>query len=301
MKKLTIVNPSDQDFWKMPESYLNMIRKEFAHWEIRELKKFELELSLLKDAHAIIGLPFPANLIRGNPHLEWVHFLTAQIPLSWQKMSKKYIISNTKVSRDSVAEHALYLALKGIRKETFYHSRSWDKDNFGISKLASESTLGIIGFGNIGTKISELAQPLFKEIRFLTNRKDSPAHATLYSYDDKSFFKDLDVVIIATDHNEQTESFFNDPGFYQNLNEEIIIVNISRGELFIEKDLISFLTTNPKATYLADVTSPEPYPEDGELLTLSNVYLSPHVGGRFESIWPKHEKETLDIIKERNV
>lgn len=302
MKKLTLVNPSQQNFWKMPESFVKMIHEHFSDWEIRTLENFEKDLPLLKDADAIIGLPFPASLIRANKNLKWVHFLTNQVPLSWQKLSQKYQITNSKVSGRSVAEHALHLILKGLRQEVFYHDKLWTSENYGVAKLASESSLGIIGFGAIGEMISSLTLPLFSEVRFLTSRDHSPAGTKHYAYDnDQDFFKNLDVLVICTEHNPRTQSFFHDPSFYQKLKRDIIMINVSRGELLVESELVNFLKNHPEACYLSDVATPEPYPLSGELLKLSNVYLTPHIGARFETIWNKLEAECLEVIKDKNV
>src|SRR5690554_2269002 len=227
MKKLTLVNPSQQNFWKMPESFVKMIHEHFSDWEIRTLENFEKDLPLLKDADAIIGLPFPASLIRANKNLKWVHFFTNQVPLSWQKLSQKYQITNSKVSGRSVAEHALHLILKGLRQEVFYHDKLWTSENYGVAKLASESSLCIIGFGAIGEMISSLTFPLFSEVRFLTSRDHSPAGTKHYAYDnDQDFFKNLDVLVSCTEHNPRTQSFFHDPSFYQNLKTDIIMINV---------------------------------------------------------------------------
>ncbi|HLW57420.1 MAG TPA: NAD(P)-dependent oxidoreductase, partial [Bacteriovoracaceae bacterium] len=62
-----------------------------------------------------------------------------------------------------------------------------------------------------------------------------------------------------------------------------------------------FLKNHPEACYLSDVATPEPYPPSGELLKLSNVYLTPHISARFETIWNKLEAECLEVIKDKNV
>lgn len=301
-KKLTLVNFSQQDFWKMPDSFLEMIHKHFSQWEVRELKNLETDLHLLKDAQAIIGLPFPANLIRSNKELLWVHFLTNQIPLSWQKLKTKYDITHSEVSRRSVAEQALHLLLKGIRREVFYHQKVWSPANYQIAKLASHSNLGIIGHGGIGAIVSELTLSLFKEVRVLTSRPHAPVGTKKFSYDESpDFFTELDVVLICTEHNERTKTFFQNKSFYQQLKKDVILVNISRGELLVESDLVNFLQNNQQALYLSDVLSPEPYPPTGELMKLSNVYFSPHVGARYQGIWYDFKVECEKVLRNKNV
>lgn len=300
MKKLTVMNVAQSEFWKMPESFIKAIYEIFPDWQIQVITSLETEISHIKDAHAIISSPFSASLVRGNKNLKWVHLLSAQIPLSWQKLTNQYVVTNSSATRDAVADHALYLTLKGIRGEIPYQGRNWNQEHYRISKVASECKLGIVGYGNIGARIATISKPMFEEIRFLTNRPDCPEGCNHYSYDQmKEFFQDLDVVIFATNHSAKSSEMFHKQDFYTYMKSDIIMVNIARGEIFEEKDLYQFFKNNPDAQYLTDVTYPEPYPADGLLYKLSNCYISPHVGGRFNTLWKKLETEMKALLKDR--
>ena len=300
MKKLTVMNVAQKDFWKMPHTFIDAIFETFPDWQIQVITNIETEAHHIKDAHAIISSPFSANLVRGNKNLEWVHLLSAQIPLSWQKLQNQYMVTNSSATRDAVAEHALFLCLKGLRGEKSYQNKSWDQEHFRISKVASESSLGIIGFGHIGERISTISAPLFKEIRFLTNRSFSPDGTRHFNYEKmKEFFEGLDVVIIATNHSVRRAEVFQQKDFFEFLRPDVIMVNIARGEIFEEQHLVDFFQQHPDAFYLTDVTYPEPYPQDGRLYQLPNGYISPHVGGRFNSLWRKLEEELRTLLKDR--
>lgn len=301
-KKLTIINAATDAFWVMPDSFIEMIKAKLPHWEIRLLKRLEVELPLLQDAHAIIGLPFSAHLIRGNPHLEWVHFLSAQVPLSWQKLTDQYLITKSEAGGDGVSEHALFLALKGLRAEAFDLARTWDNKNFSQARLMSESKLGIMGLGNIGESLVEKTLPLFNEVRVLTHRTSYQEMVKLYPYSEmESFFCDLDAVILCTAYTKKNQEIFHDAKLYHYLSHQVILVNVARGELLKTADLINFLKAHPAARYLSDVATPEPYPDEGELWELNNVYLSPHVGAKFNTLWERLTAECMKIIKVRDV
>ncbi len=300
MKKLTVMNVAQQEFWKMPHTFIDAIYETFPDWKIQVITSLESEIEHIKDAHAIISSPFSASLVRGNKNLEWVHLLSAQVPLSWQKLQNQYMVTNSSATRDAVAEHALYLALKGLRGEKSYQDKSWNQEHFRISKVASECRLGIVGFGNIGERISTITNPIFQEIRFLTNRSFSPDGTIHYNYEQmKDFFEGLDVMILATNHSVRSAEIFHQKDFFEYLPPDIIMVNIARGEIFEEKDLFDFFHRHPNAFYLTDVTYPEPYPKDGLLYQLPNGYISPHIGGKFNTLWSKLEKELRVLLKDR--
>ena len=58
--------------------------------------------------------------------------------------------------------------------------------------------------------------------------------------------------------------------------DDVVLINMSRGGIINEKDLYNFLLTHPKASASIDVYDEEPYA--GDLISLSNIYLTPHLG-----------------------
>jgi phosphoglycerate dehydrogenase-like enzyme len=66
---------------------------------------------------------------------------------------------------------------------------------------------------------------------------------------------------------------------FESMREGATFINTGRGAQIAEPDLIRALKDRPDLTALLDVTYPEPPPDDSELWTLPNVWISPHVGG----------------------
>lgn len=300
MKNLVLLDTSSQPFWKMPESFKTKIQEALGpEWAIITISGFGGDVSGLKLADAIIGFPFPLPLIRENKNLKWVHFLTAQVPVSWQKAPVEVTVTNSSVSTSAVAEHGLYLALKGIRRESFLaNHHEWSLSNYGIARSTQALKVGIVGLGKIGSKLCDFTKPLFKEVHVLTHRTEALEGVTVYGHADQSkFFGEIDVLFLCTNLNPQSEKTFKSGQFFGLLKKDIVIVNIARGELLNEAELHDFLAENTESLYLTDVTTPEPYPIKGILNDLENVFISPHVGARFHGIWKELEGEVLLKVK----
>ena len=99
------------------------------------------------------------------------------------------------------------------------------------------------------------------------------------------FLKEQDILIITTALCEETLKLFTTESFFSNLKNGTIIINIARGELVNETELIDYLKVNSESLYLTDVTHPEPYPEEGLLNQQDQVYITNHVAGTYKEVW----------------
>ncbi|WP_034721791.1 NAD(P)-dependent oxidoreductase [Bacteriovorax sp. DB6_IX] len=141
--------------------------------------------------------------------------------------------------------------------------------------------------GNIGEQYLKLARSLFgRVIACSRSEKNLSQLDQFYSLSQRTdFFSQCDYLIICLPLTEETMPLLKDESFYNQLRENVVIINLARGELFDENQLCSFLKSHNKSCYLTDVTYPEPYPEDGVLSQLDQVFITPHIGGRREDIW----------------
>ncbi len=189
--------------------------------------------------------------------------------------------SNTR----SVAELVLgqiILLLRGIpAKNAKAHRGEWDKSAVG-SYEARGKTLGIIGYGHIGTQLSILAEHLGMRVKF-------------YDIEDKLVLgnstqvKHLDELLAVSDvvslHVPETPQTLNmiDAAALATMKPGSILINASRGTVVDIDALVSALETGHISGAAIDVFPVEPVANGEEfsspLRQFENVILTPHVGG----------------------
>jgi len=298
VKKICVTNFSSDPFWKMPKEYENLLIESFKNqYDFQFVESTASMRSSLKDAYMVVGMPFSHGAVRKNEDLKKVHFWTAQVPLSWQKVQSIEVSSSSGINSESVAEHTLYMIMKALRGEV----GSEDFRQYGhlVAQSPKNLTLGILGLGNIGESLLNLGRPLFGNIIACSRTKKS-----IDGLDEffelskkKEFLSKSDYIVICLPLTDETKELLIGDQFYDALNDKVTLINVARGELINETELVNFLSSNQKARYLSDVTYPEPYPDDGVLQGLDNIFLTPHIAGRRDDIWNLLTNRTIEEIK----
>jgi phosphoglycerate dehydrogenase-like enzyme len=81
------------------------------------------------------------------------------------------------------------------------------------------------------------------------------------------------------------------------MNTEAILINMSRGDVINEVDLVEHLLANPDFTAGLDVFSKEPLSTQSRLLELSNVCLSPHIGASTQEALRQSSQVAIDKVE----
>jgi phosphoglycerate dehydrogenase-like enzyme len=109
----------------------------------------------------------------------------------------------------------------------------------------------------------------------------------------EKFFSGLDVLVISAALTEKTKGMVN-RHLISLMNAGSYLVNVARGPLVVEEDLIEALKHGPLAGAGLDVFVEEPLPMESELRRLPNVALTPHVAG----LNPKYEERIFRLFVE---
>lgn len=182
---------------------------------------------------------------------------------------------------DEVADHSVALLLMLLRKIDPLN-RSVKNGEWAAVKVAkpikplSETCVGIIGFGRIGMKIASRLKPFHCQIMAC----DPAISKTFFKQQGilKLEFTELiskaDAIVLTSLANKQTQGMIN-ASTLKKMKENSVIINCSRGELIVEKDLIQSLKSGKIYAGL-DVFSKEPLPATSKLKTCNNAILTPH-------------------------
>ena len=189
--------------------------------------------------------------------------------------------SNTRSVAELVIGHTIMLMRNIFEKSLAAHEGRWLKSAEGSHEVRGK-TLGIIGYGHIGTQVSVLAESLGMKVIFYDTQTKLPlgnakAKKSLYS-----LLKESDVVTL---HVPEDPSTFNLIGLSQleQMKEGAYLINASRGNVVDIDTLREFLDSGRLRGAAIDVFPKEPKHQNEEFLSplqgVANVILTPHVGG----------------------
>ncbi len=192
--------------------------------------------------------------------------------------------SNTR----SVAELVIGLAIMLIRripdKNKAAHEGIWMKDAKGSFELRGK-TLGIIGYGNIGSQVSVLAEALGMKVLFYDTETKLPLGNASDGKTLKEVLSKSDVVTLHVPETSQTKNLINKTNL-KYFKKGAILINYARGEVVDLDALRTAIIDEAIGGAAIDVFPWEPEKNGDRFQTplqdLPNVILTPHIGGSTE-------------------
>jgi D-3-phosphoglycerate dehydrogenase len=192
--------------------------------------------------------------------------------------------SNTRSVAELVIGASIMLIRRIPDKNKAAHEGIWMKEASGSFELRGK-TLGIIGYGNIGSQVSVLAEALGMKVIFYDVETKLPLGNASGVRTMKEVLQQADVVTLHVPETPQTRNLINK----QNLKffkKGSILINYARGEVIDLPALKKVMETGQIAGAAIDVFPHEPE-KNGErfespLQNLPNVILTPHIGGSTE-------------------
>ena len=192
--------------------------------------------------------------------------------------------SNTRSVAELVMGAAILLIRRIPDKNIAAHKGVWLKESSGSYELRGK-TLGIIGYGNIGSQVSVLAEALGMKVIFY----DIETKLPLGNATDVRTLKDVlsksDVVTLHVPETAQTKNLINKSNL-KYFKKGSIIINYARGEVIELNELRKYIESGHIAGAAIDVFPVEPEKNGGHfespMQNLPNVILTPHIGGSTE-------------------
>ena len=147
----------------------------------------------------------------------------------------------------------------------------------------SECMLGIVGLGQIGRRVAQVASAIGFQVQFydLEAIEEAARHGAK-PVDLKVLLQSSDVVSFHVDGQPENRLFMS-PELLSLLKDDVLLINTSRGFIMASECLAGALRSRPKARAILDVHEREPIPSDDPLLGLPGVTLLPHAASRTES------------------
>lgn len=226
------------------------------------------------------------NLLQSHPHLEWVQVPFAGIENFVSVIDEDRVWTCGKgVYAEPVAEHALGLALAGMRNIAQYSRESKWTGPAGRNLLGSAVT--IIGGGGITESLIRLLRPFECNITVVRRTVEhiDGADTVVGQENLVDALVGADVVFLALSLTPETRSLIGRPEL-EVMEPHAWIINVARGAHIVTEDLVWALQNNIIGGAALDVTDPEPLPESHPLWSLTNCIITPHVGNTPEMAIP---------------
>lgn len=205
------------------------------------------------------------------------------IPLAYCKRKKIKVFNIPNTSYSSVAEFTFGMMISLMRKinkaDAQLRNNDWKKPELYGNSLKGK-TLGIIGLGKIGSCVAEIAKGFNLKILATVNEINTKRKKLLNARDIKlvlleDLLKNSDIVSLHVPLLDTTKNLINLDQL-KLMKSSSYLINLSRGEVVNEEDLIFCLKNQIISGYATDVYKIEK--KKSELFNLDNSVFTPHIG-----------------------
>lgn len=189
--------------------------------------------------------------------------------------------SNTRSVAELVIGASIMLIRRIIDKNNAAHAGFWQKDATGSFELRGK-TLGIIGYGNIGSQLSVLAEAIGMRVIFYDTETKLPLGNAVSCKSMKELLGKADIVSLHVPELPSTKNLINRQNL-KHFKKGALLVNYARGEVVDLDALAKSLQDGILGGAAIDVFPWEPEKNGDRFVTplqgLPNVLLTPHIGG----------------------
>jgi glyoxylate/hydroxypyruvate reductase A len=188
---------------------------------------------------------------------------------------------DTSTSGTEMAEYALAYVLQEQRHLRQYHDHQVRSEwIFYPPRKAAETTVAVLGLGRIGQLVAQrFVDNGFRALGWSRSAKALPA-VECFTGDDglTQALAMADYVVSVLPSTPETLQMFN-RDLFQRFNPKSMLINVGRGDLVNETELMQALDDGMLAGAILDVMSIEPLPADHPLWLHPGIQLTPHISG----------------------
>jgi len=292
VKKTAIVNANS--FGKYYPKYIDQLDQEMG-----ETKRFKFPVDIPAEDLADELKDFSFIIIGTEPKLSKDFFekmpklqLVVRFGIGYDNVDvaaareNGVMVSNIPayMERDDVAEYAVSLILSAAKLVTYtaetVKQGEWAKDRGRyLGHRMNKKTIGICGFGNIGTRVAEIMQAFNCRIicydPYLSEDEAQKRGGEKVSFDE--LLHQSDVISLHMNCTMENRGMFDQAAF-KKMKTSAVLVNTARGALVNELDLVVALEASEFGGYATDVLENEPPAANHPFMTQEKIILTPHIG-----------------------
>lgn len=291
MTKVLIYLASRHRVWNLDEKYPRLLRDKFPQLEIVAAQDKEESLQHLPDAEILYTWSLPEKHLERARRLRWIHIPSAGVEESLSPAlvdGPIRVTCSRGISSAAMADHAFGMILafsRGLAVAIGERGRGWIRERFfDADPMPVEldgRTLGILGFGSIGREVAQRGRAFGMRVHALKRNRTAGeplADALFAPAEVEAFLASVDFLVVALPLTPATRGILDERALAA-LRPSAVLINIARGGLVREDALVRALESGRLAGAALDVFEEEPLPETSPLYRMTNVVLTPHIGG----------------------
>jgi phosphoglycerate dehydrogenase-like enzyme len=268
------------------DHYVPKLQQRFPEVAVAACNRYaDLELSLAQFKPTVaLGCKFektlwPRDTFFASPSLQWLSVTAAGIEhvAPWDE-TKVTVTNFSGIAATEIAQYVL-AAIFGLH-QGFAHffaqqaRKNWD---YQLIRQARGITVGLVGLGHSGIEIAKHCRAVgLKVVAYRSSAEPSEAVDRVYSGDEfHEMLGAVDVTVACAALTPKTSNMF-DAAAFAAMKPASYFINVGRGKLVVEADLIAALLSGHLAAAQIDVAHKEPLPADDPLWDAPNLLITPH-------------------------
>ncbi|WP_428910849.1 D-2-hydroxyacid dehydrogenase [Niallia sp. Krafla_26] len=267
------------------DGYVESIRNQ-GFISVKGATTFAEAEKYLPSTEIILGWKFPTELL-SEPiaaSVRWFQSMGAGVNDLILDKSIPETITLTRIVNqfgthisEYVFSFLLYIVKDGQRMQESQLNSMWDPF---ISDTLKGKTIGVAGLGSIGAEIVRKARAFDMSVSGLSFSGNQASLVDQHYYPDQwlEFVKDLDYLVLTLPLTNSTHHIVN-KDILLGMKPNACLVNVGRGALIDEGDLITVLQSGHLQAAVLDVFEKEPLPKDHIFWSMSNVFVTSHLSG----------------------
>lgn len=262
-----VVNPGDVSWEPIEKTSEFTYYRDTEHEDICE----RLECA---EAVFVDSLPIDRSIMEKCPNLKFIGIAATgfnHIDLEAAKELGIAVANVPAYSTEAVSQHAIALLMSITNNVEAFNQKvnegKWDECKGDLEKgipvmLLAGKSIGIVGYGNIGSRVAQIAEALGMKVN-------------IYSRDREAAIKS-DIISLHCPLTAENRGMINDK-FISEMKDGAILINTARGALLDEEAVANALKTGKLAGVGLDVLAQEPPSENNPLIGLQNCWITPHI------------------------
>lgn len=315
-RRLVLGLQSPSPAWTIPEREVDALRHDFPDISLTNAVSEQDFEALIPEAEILFSWAPGEPAMARAERLRWLHAPAAGVGayLTPSFLRRGAVITNSRGAHAvPIAEHVLGMLVALARR---FRAAMIEQTTIGMqrehwwvgSAVPNElqgKTLGLFGYGAIGREVARRAAAFGMRILALRGRPERPSiwdpellfalglpleeptvHEILGPRDYDRLLAESDAIVVSAALTPETTGCFDARAFAR-MRPGSWFVNVARGKIVRENDLIDALREGRVGGAALDVFETEPLPHDSALYRLENVILTPHVSGLSRGFWPR--------------
>ncbi len=316
MRRLLLGLYHETEAWRIPDAEADRLRRDFPDLEVTRANSREELLAAVPGAEILFSWAPGEPVLSEAERLRWLHAPAAGVGafITPSVLRRGVLLTNSRgVHAIPIAEHTLGM-LVALARQLRHAIRDQittglDRERWWIGSgrptELSGRTLGLFGYGAIGREIARRALAFGMRVIAVRRHPESPPawdpdllvalglpaeeprlDRVMGPVELHRMLSEADAVVIAAALTPETEGVF-DAAAFRSMKPGAWLVNVARGKIVRERDLIGALREGRVGAAALDVFETEPLPRESELYTLENVILTPHTSGNSTGFWAR--------------